>query len=227
MLKTNTFSVASLPLVAKWFLVTLCAWSFNALTLGGVAVRSWAEWQALLLAYGINGAVIGGVMGLGQAWVFNQTVSPKTILVMAALYALALPAGLGLASAIGVWTWPRNLPMLTGSANTFLQLGLSNAAPLAGLIIGLGQWWLWRGQPLPATWRGALWWVLANIFGMALGSILASVAEGLTFMGQLPSALGLLIARALAGSAVGLISSYCLFKLNTQTLTPPASRPTR
>src|SRR3990172_2572899 len=189
-------------LVSKWLAVMTLAWTINLLAVGGVSIHSWAEWQALVVSYFLNGVLIGTIVGLGQALVFgSQQVSwLKLTLVTMAGDAVGFPPGLGLTSAIGFWTWPAGVPMMAGLSGTTMRIDLSNVAPLAGGVIGLGQWLVLRGRILPATLRGALLWVLGNIFGLAAGGLFARVVDGLTWLGYFPLPMGTIIARVVVGA---------------------------
>src|SRR5574337_1628180 len=104
----NGPSDRKLLLVGKWLLVTMLGWAISLLAIGGASVHSWSEWHALVVSYGLNGALIGALVGLGQARILGpwQVTSLKWTLVTLVLYVVGLLAGVMLTSAINFWTWP-------------------------------------------------------------------------------------------------------------------------
>ena len=58
MKEDNGPSDRKLLLVGKWLLVTMLGWAISLLAIGGASVHSWSEWQALVVSYGLNGALI-------------------------------------------------------------------------------------------------------------------------------------------------------------------------
>jgi len=201
-----------LLLVGKWLLITMLGWAISLLAIGGASVHSWSEWQALVVSYGLNGALIGALVGLGQARILGpwQVPSLKWTLVTLVLYVVGLLAGVVLTSAINFWTWPAELPMLTGASTTFMWIDVLHIAPVAGTILGLGQWWVLRGYIGPTTRLGGLLWTLGNICGLGIGGFLARIISGLTWLGYFSYPVGRLAERAVVGAILGLITGAIL-----------------
>ena len=122
----------------------------------------------------IEGAVIGLVVGLAQQIALPPSLNRRV--------------GWSLASALGWavgWSWGWSVGWrLLGGLN-FAGIGL-----IAGLVAGLGQWFILRTQV-----RSAGWWLLVSPLAWAI-----SLGAGLAWPGQF----GWAVAGGLAGLLTGL-----------------------
>ncbi len=229
MKENNRHFPSRLSLIGKWLVVTTLGWAISTLVVGGAYVHSWPEWQALVASYFLNGALIGAIVGLGQARILGSLQVPllKWTLVTLMAYTIGLPASVVLASGITFWLWPADLPMLAGLPGTFMIIGLSQAA-LGGAVVGLVQWLVLRGRVVPATRRGGLLWILGNVSGLGIGGFLATILDGLTWLGYFSFPVGQLAARIMVGAILGLITGTILVILHQpeqfRPLTPTTAR---
>jgi hypothetical protein len=192
----------------------------SLLAIGDANIHSWPEWQALVVSYGLNGALIGVLVGLGQARILGPLQVPllRWTFVTLVVYAIGLSVSVVLASAITFWTWPAELPMLTGDSTTFMWLDVLHIAPVAGAILGLGQWWVLRGYIGPTTRLGGLLWTLGNICGLGIGGFLARIISGLTWLGYFSYPVGRLTERAVVGAILGFITGAILVILRQSAI---------
>lgn len=209
---------SKLALISKWLTISMVAWMIPPFVVGFHHIISWTEWRSLLAAYGLNGAVIGTIVGLGHARVLGATQVPwrRWVVVTLTAYAVGLAVGFGLASAVAFWRWPVGLPMLEGLPGTQMVIGLYHAAPYAGAVIGLAQWLMLRNQVVPATGRAGIIWTLSSVCGLTLGAFVAMIIDELTFAGIFPLSIGHLVARFSVGVCLGLFTGIALV-----TLRPP------
>src|SRR5260221_14562495 len=91
-----------LAFMSKWVFVTVLGWIISPLFVGNVLVHSWPEWRGFVMAYFVNGALIGAVVGFGQGWVFGlrQAQLLKGGVTTVVGYAIGLPASILLISAL-------------------------------------------------------------------------------------------------------------------------------
>ncbi len=226
-MKEGNGPFASRPsMVGKWLMATTLGWAVSFVAVGSTAVHSWSEWQALVVSLFINGALVGTVVGLGQALVLGprQVSLLKWTLVTLAAYAVGLPASVVLATGIALWTWPVGLPTLVGLPGVFITINMRHAA-LGGAVLGLGQWLVLRDRAVPATGHGALLWILGNVCGLGIGGVLATTLDDLTRLGYFPSPMGHIAARAIVGSVLGLTTGIVLVRLRSSMhAQPPTPR---
>jgi len=191
---------------AKWIAVTVLAWTLSPLP-GGATVHSVDELWRFIVAYLVSGALLGVLLGLGQAWALklHGREFGNWVLVTLVGYAVGLPASLALAGGSALADWPADLPPLNGAANVFMEIGLQQTV-LAGLLVGLGQWRLMPSRTVTRTPRSFLLWLLSNVAGLGLGALTASIMVGISAVaqGQIPPAPGA-AEQALARAAVGLV----------------------
>jgi len=206
--------VSQLSLFIKWLAVTTIGWTISPLAIGGVNVHSLPELNALIASYFFNGALIGVIVGLGQAFILKSRQVPwlKWTLVTFNAYAVGLPVSVWLASSFALWDWPADLPKLTGNPGIFMNISLSQAA-LGGLLLGVSQWLILREHIVLVTRRGALLWILGNLSGLGLGGFLATILDSLILMGYFSAPIGHVVTRASVGAVLGLVTGVILIRL--------------
>lgn len=187
----------------KWWLIMFIGWSFKGLVVWSVDVHSWAEFQPLVIAYGLNGLIIGLLVGLAQTFILRRRLRAYEILVLAVLHAIGLSLGLLVSSASA-------LPFLPGAPNVFMTIGFGNTAPIAGLLIGLGQWFILRGQVLPNTRPALLIWVLLHILALAIAGAVAQIGINVFGLGNPVSLPAAIVAHGLAGLSIGAVTGIAL-----------------
>ncbi len=207
--------------ILSWILVSIVAWALCPID-RNASVRTYAEIPLLLLAYGASGALLGILIGTGQAWILRQQGFrtqgwiPTTV----AAYGLGFPVGLVLSILIAVLSWRlargENLLPLTHPSTISMAPYLS-ALALSGGAVGLIQWSALRRMLLHHDAKMAALWIFGTWLGISFG----------LFVGPLP-ALAILPSRMTGyplgaaftalehsgtGLVVGTITALILFTL--------------
>jgi len=219
MKENNGHFVNQLLLFSKWLAVTTLGWALSLLAVGGVNIHSQPELQTLIASYFFNGALIGLIVGVGQAFILKSQQVPwlKWTLVTLIAYAIGLPVSIWLASSFALWNWPAGLPKLTENPGIFMSISLSQAA-LGGVILGVGQWLILRKHIVLATRRGALLWILGNVCGLGVGGFLATILDSLIWLEYFSAPVGHILARASVGVVLGLMTGIILVRLRPALL---------
>lgn len=147
----------------QWIFVTLLAYGASLL---------WIEVGERPDVGLVEGAIAGALVGIAQAFVLRQRVSPLWGWIVASLVAWGLMAGSGF-GAIG-WVAPRT------DAIALRFVGGLGFGAIGGGCLGVGQWFVLRRQ-IPTAWFwiiiNAWCWAIALALGWCVGGVLRSLTH--------------------------------------------------
>ncbi len=209
--------------ILLWILVSTLAWTlFPINRFSSSSIRTYSEIPLLLLTYGASGALLGFLIGIGQAWVLQQQGfhTQRWALTTVAAYGLGFPLGVVVSILIAVLSWRlgrgENLLPLTQPSTISMAPYVSGIA-LGGGVVGFVQWSAVRrllpyhNAKIAALWSFGTW--LGISFGLFVGPLPALLILPPTMTGYPPSALLTTLVQSGTGLVSGTISALILFTL--------------
>ncbi len=206
--------------ILLWILVTIVAWTLCPINPFSY-VRTYAEIPPLLLMYGISGALLGFLIGVGQYWILHvQGIRAQNwIAITTASYGIGFLVGLSvnLLIPVLVWRWHgESLLPLTQPSNITVTPYMSSIV-LGGGVVGIIQWFAVRRiLPLYDMKMAALWILGAWLgigFGVMVGPLPALIILPAKMTGYPPSAILSTLVRSGTGLVSGTITALILFTL--------------
>lgn len=209
-MKDTDLSTNQTTIWAFWTLTSIVGWAASHSALQVPGVHAAREVMPLVIAVGLDGLLIGTIIGAGQWFILQQTIqlSSGWLPVTTVLYAVGVPIGL-LASALS------GLAALEQLGGEVLILSPAKTLLVAGAIISLGQLVILRFY-IPRNMRSAALWIMGTIAGFGLGGLFGGTPFGLVELTMLPQSVRDILGGAFTGLISGAVTGGILLLLIKQ-----------
>lgn len=200
MQNTSSRSIQT-SLFVLWVLVNIVGWSASHTILRLPHLQTAREILPLIMAFVLDGMLVGVIIGAGQWLILKQTFPQLSgwIQVTALTYAIGLTVSL---PAEILWLYrmgtSMGLPMLAEDATTTMVPSPPLMLVATGAIVGVAQWRKLRSHLAP-TLRSAALWVMGTMAGLGVGWFV--VGNGFEIIGALQG-----VSNVLSGVIMGLVN---------------------
>ena len=214
---SSTSKNSTLKFWVFWLLTMIVGWAvvqYVGIYERNTTLNSWGTVFSLVFRFLINGALIGGIIGLFYWGIFRVWTknSQRWGLTTFLGYAIGSPLGF-LAAVVISWVIAKlnGIELLAGSTSSFLFMPLALTMILSGGFVAFVQVFALQGTFLNITWKDRALWVFGSSLSWGIGFILANLAWGIRFSTSSQSAMVGLVVSIMTGSIL-----YILLSANYQ-----------